>query len=148
VLPFNNISSSLLLERDFFKTPPDHCTLTIPNQCQSSSNPPTHCPSSDTYQPPLPINITINGKYYDELESSDIDCGDDDWSKGCTKVLPPFPRLPLSSALLTLRDSFRIRNIVTAKKARSAPPPPSCPSHISSPPVSLLSSEALWIALG
>jgi hypothetical protein len=86
VLPFNNISSSLLLERDFFKVPPDHCTLTIPNQCQSSANPPYNCPSSDSYQPPLPVNITINDKYYSKLESSDIDCGDDDWSKGCTKV--------------------------------------------------------------
>lgn len=89
VLPFNNISSSLLLERDFFKVPPDHCRLNITNECQSSTNQPFHCPSSDNYQPPLPSNITINGKYYSKLENSDIDCGDDDWSKGCTKVFSP-----------------------------------------------------------
>ncbi len=65
--------------------PPNHCTLTYPSQCQSNSNPPLHCPSSKFYQPPLPGNITLNGKYYTQLESDDIDCGDDDWSKGCTK---------------------------------------------------------------
>ena len=86
VLPFNNISSSLLLERDFFKAPPDDCTLTIQNQCESSANPPFNCPSSRRYQPPLPINITTNGKYYSELKSSDIDCGDDAWADGCAKV--------------------------------------------------------------
>mmetsp|Transcript_26228 Transcript_26228/g.38868 ORF Transcript_26228/g.38868 Transcript_26228/m.38868 type:complete len:571 (+) Transcript_26228:73-1785(+) len=85
VLPFNNIASSLLLERDFFMEPPNKCVLTIPNECQSSSNPPIHCPSSDFYQPPLPINITIDDKYYAELTPDDIDCGDDDWSDGCAK---------------------------------------------------------------
>lgn len=66
-------------------TPPDHCRLTIQNECQSSSNEPLYCPSSKYYQPPLPINITVNGKYYSELEPDDIDCGDDDWADGCAK---------------------------------------------------------------
>lgn len=85
VLPFNNIASSLLLERDFFMEPPNKCTLQIPYECQSSTNQPVHCPSSDYYQPPLPVNVTTNGKYYSELTADDIDCGDDDWSDGCAK---------------------------------------------------------------
>jgi hypothetical protein len=65
--------------------PPNECTLTIPNQCQSSSNHPIHCPSSKYYQPPLPENITVLGKYYSQLEGDDIDCSDDDWADGCAK---------------------------------------------------------------
>ena len=50
VIPFNNIASSLLLERDYFKQPPDVCTLTIPYSCQSPSNPPNFntCPVYDS----------------------------------------------------------------------------------------------------
>lgn len=65
--------------------PPNDCALTIPNQCQSSTNVPIHCPSSKFYQPPLPVNITIDGKYYSKLEADDIDCSDDDWADGCAK---------------------------------------------------------------
>ena len=39
VLPFNNISSSLLLERDYFMEPPSECQLTDPYECQSETNP-------------------------------------------------------------------------------------------------------------
>lgn len=80
VLPFNNIASSLLLERDFFKEPPSECRLDDPYVCQGDGNDPVDCPSSKWYQPPLPINVTIDGDHYDELEGSDIDCGDDVWS--------------------------------------------------------------------
>ena len=50
VIPFNNIASSLLLERDYFRTPPEVCTLTIPYSCQSSENPPdfNSCPVYDS----------------------------------------------------------------------------------------------------
>jgi hypothetical protein len=86
VLPFNNIASSLLLERDFFMEPSSSCTLTNPNECQSADNIPVGCPSSKWYQPPLPYDITIDGTHYDELQDSDIDCGDDAWSEdgACT----------------------------------------------------------------
>ena len=30
-------------------------------QCESSVNPPVNCPSSPTYQPPLPSNQLIDG---------------------------------------------------------------------------------------
>jgi hypothetical protein len=86
VLPFNNIASSLLLERDFFQEPDSSCRLLIPYECQGDGNIPVDCPSSKWYQPPLPYNVTINGEYYATLEDSDIDCGDDDWSEdgACT----------------------------------------------------------------
>lgn len=38
VLPFNNISSSLLLERDYFMEPPSGCQLEDPSQCQGRDN--------------------------------------------------------------------------------------------------------------
>lgn len=85
VLPFNNIASTLLLERDFFKEPPSKCTLEIENQCQSSTNQPIHCPSSDYYQPPLPKNLTYDNHYYKKLTGDDIDCTDSTWKNGCTE---------------------------------------------------------------
>eukprot|EP01038_Epipyxis_sp_PR26KG_P013849 gene13849-18574_t len=87
VLPFNNIASTLLLERDYFQIPPNNCQLHFPNQCQNNTNQPIAnvCPSQ-WYQPPLPINITLsNGNYYTSVTPSDIDCTDTFWSNGCTK---------------------------------------------------------------
>jgi hypothetical protein len=88
IVPFNNIASTLFLERDYFQTPPDECHLMLPNQCENSTNVPVDCPSSAHYQPPLPVNITYNGVYYSELSSSDIDCSDDQWKdvSGGTQV--------------------------------------------------------------
>lgn len=74
VLPFNNIASALLLERDYFKEPDSACHLTYTNQCQSDSNPPVNCPTSKWYQPPLPTNYTV----------ADVDCTDDYFSDYCT----------------------------------------------------------------
>mgnify|MGYP003385769914 FL=1 len=76
VLPFNNISSTLLLERDYFMVPPSSCQLMDPDACQSDTNVPMDCPSSQWYQPPLPVNVT----------ASDIDCASSEWSgsDGCT----------------------------------------------------------------
>jgi MFS family permease len=80
VLPFNNISSSLLLERDYFRETPSSCQLTDSKQCQSGDNEPLNCPSSKWYQPPLPLNYST----YNPLTADDIDCTDDEWSDGCT----------------------------------------------------------------
>jgi hypothetical protein len=85
VLPFNNIASTLLLERDFFMVPPDACHLLNGTSCQSDTNYPVDCPSSKWYQPPLPTSITIDGTLYQPLQESDIDCTDDSWSDGCAK---------------------------------------------------------------
>jgi MFS family permease len=76
VLPFNNIASPLLLERDYFKEPPSSCHLDNPYQCESGSNDAVDCPSSKWYQPPLPLNVS----------SSDIDCSEDYWKDTCTKT--------------------------------------------------------------
>ena len=56
VLPFNNIASSLLLERNYFQTPEPGCHLLYPTQCQNETNVPVNCPlyySSQTNQPPV-----------------------------------------------------------------------------------------------
>lgn len=76
VLPFNNIASALLLERDYFMTPPAECHLTDPNSCQSDTNIPVNCPSSKWYQPPLPSNYTTD----------DVDCTETYWKDDCTKT--------------------------------------------------------------
>jgi MFS family permease len=85
VLPFNNIASSLLLERDFFKDPSDDCHLLIEGECQSSTNYPVDCPASDWYQPPLPYDVTVDGTYYAHVTASDVDCTVDAWSDVCAK---------------------------------------------------------------
>lgn len=86
ILPFNNISSSLLQERNYFQTPSSSCQLTNPYQCESDLNPPENCPSSHWYKPPLPYNYTsTDGTVYNPLEESDIDCTQDEWKDGCTK---------------------------------------------------------------
>ena len=88
VLPFNNISSSLLLERDYFQAiDTGKCHLQNPYQCEDDvSNPPIGCPSSKWYQPPLPYNYTSAEGVVYPLSDSDIDCTDDFWKDGCTKV--------------------------------------------------------------
>ena len=71
VLPFNNIASSLLLERDYFKSQEDSgCMLyPYPSECQNSTNTPNQfCQSGSFYQPPLPVGQS----------SSDVDCTEDD----------------------------------------------------------------------
>jgi hypothetical protein len=84
-LPFNSISSSLLLERDYFKKNPTGCQITHPNYCENDlSNPYLSCPSSKWYQPPLPNNITSE---YNPLSTSDIDCTDDYWKDNCATSL-------------------------------------------------------------
>ena len=87
ILPFNNIASSLLLERDYFIVPPVGCHLNHTEQCQSTSNAPVSCPSSSWYQPPLPINVTVGGTHYSgQVTQDDVDCSDNVWSSSdsCT----------------------------------------------------------------
>lgn len=74
ILPFNNILSTLLLERDYFKEPPSSCQLQDPSQCENpASNPTEGCPSSQWYQPPLPDYVVVG----------DIDCTKDSWQDDC-----------------------------------------------------------------
>lgn len=100
VLPFNNIASTLLLERDYFIEPDNSCVLE-PDNCENipaayindypgGAGVPTNCPSSKWFQPPLPTSCTVpfgsGGTLYDPLTTDDIDCTDDDWkgSDSCT----------------------------------------------------------------
>jgi MFS family permease len=93
ILPFNNISSSYLLERDYFITPPHGCALIYPNQCPSTLNtpnsirPPSHSSSdwnSLWYQPPLPNNYTSSSSFnYNPLTTDDIDCTSNFWKNAC-----------------------------------------------------------------
>lgn len=88
VLPFNNISSSLLLERDYFKAVPSSCTILHPEYCENdASNPYISCPTSEWYQPPLPLNATVDNTVYNPLDSSDIDCTKSSWKDNCATSL-------------------------------------------------------------
>lgn len=106
VLPFNNVASGILLERNYFKRPPLDCHLKQPDQCSSGYLAPSSNPSFDSHgrvctldanvQPILPSSINIteslnekknwdNDSYvYRNLTEDDIDCGDAFWSEGCT----------------------------------------------------------------
>jgi MFS family permease len=82
VAPFNNISASLLMERDYFKPLPPSCHLADPHQCPDPiTNPAIGCPTGLHYQALLPQNYSS----YNPLHPSFIDCSDNDWSENpCT----------------------------------------------------------------
>lgn len=83
VLPFNNIASSLLLERDYFKLQDDGCTL-IYQGCQNDTNIPNNlCSSDENYQLPLPYYYESSGGVH-QLQESDVDCTEDYWKDECT----------------------------------------------------------------
>jgi MFS family permease len=93
VLPFNNISSSLLLERNYFIEAGAGCRLEHSGQCQSDpSNPPFNCTNQQLsfYQPPLPVNVTLDGVSRChgpptgpsgglQCLAGDVDCSDPVW---------------------------------------------------------------------
>jgi hypothetical protein len=85
VLPFNNVASSLLMERTYFRDVTAGCTLASPNECQSKTNPPAAACAAGrspggSYAPPLPVNVTIDGKAYAPLTVADVRCSDKAWS--------------------------------------------------------------------
>jgi MFS family permease len=104
VLPFNNVASGILLERNYFQTPPEDCTLQYPHECtlgtlQDHPNPSTDskghaCPGKH-YAPILPTSL--NNTRTDELvlvgylermsllSHVEVDCDEAFWSDGCTK---------------------------------------------------------------
>jgi MFS family permease len=112
VWSFTNVSSGILLERDFFLTAPSSCSPQYPNQCTSGTlaseegNPwkftTTDCPVGDNFAPPIPssLNVTVrpsngddnqistpfnNDQYiFGQLHDSDIKCQDAFWSQACT----------------------------------------------------------------
>jgi len=79
VLPFNNIASGLLLERNYFQAPENDCHLLNPSQCQNGTNVPVDCPiyyASSTNQPPLPTQLSVQS----------IDCNSDEDRDGCASI--------------------------------------------------------------
>jgi len=108
ILPFNNVASGILLQRNYFTNPPIDCTLKFPNQCSFGElqpfgeNPSTDstglsCPIDENTAPVLPLSIHVmdynstefawkkTSYIYDTLDASDIDCTDPFWSKACTQ---------------------------------------------------------------
>jgi len=98
VWSFTNVSSAILLERDFFIQPPTDCVLQYPDQCTSGSlateenlaldSKGNVCPASDNYAPPIPhaLNVTLDdGTEYSfhPLRNSDVQCQDDFWAEAC-----------------------------------------------------------------
>ena len=83
VLPFNNIASSLLMERDYFKAQPDdNCALEYAG-CQNATNVANaFCDTSEWYQPPLPFEYNDGAIF--QYSGDDVDCNDDYWSEECT----------------------------------------------------------------
>jgi MFS family permease len=95
VLPFNNVASGILLERNYFRDPPADCVLAFPDQCTSGTlsnetNPSTDangntCPSKG-YAPVLPTSINRTGAHLlESLSASDVDCDEPFWAAGCTR---------------------------------------------------------------
>eukprot|EP00584_Thalassiosira_punctigera_P022751 CAMPEP_0172574812 /NCGR_PEP_ID=MMETSP1067-20121228/136891_1 /TAXON_ID=265564 ORGANISM="Thalassiosira punctigera, Strain Tpunct2005C2" /NCGR_SAMPLE_ID=MMETSP1067 /ASSEMBLY_ACC=CAM_ASM_000444 /LENGTH=682 /DNA_ID=CAMNT_0013367447 /DNA_START=617 /DNA_END=2668 /DNA_ORIENTATION=- len=107
VLPFNNVASGILLERNFFTSPPAHCHLEYPGQCsvgylQQGTNDALDenddvCLIAPSQAPVLPslVNHTSadsekSGKWeestyvYPSLTSDHVDCGDPFWLDACT----------------------------------------------------------------
>eukprot|EP00804_Cyclotella_cryptica_P002129 CCRYP_006549-RA/>CCRYP_006549-RA protein AED:0.02 eAED:0.02 QI:208/1/1/1/1/1/3/273/614 len=106
VLPFNNVASGILLERDFFTSSPN-CHLKYHDQCadgylQNLSNPAldsdgSACTIAPSQSPVLPnsVNFTKSDSnattawdkptyFYSDLQPSNVHCGDDFWFAGCT----------------------------------------------------------------
>eukprot|EP00560_Eucampia_antarctica_P007462 CAMPEP_0197826808 /NCGR_PEP_ID=MMETSP1437-20131217/3707_1 /TAXON_ID=49252 ORGANISM="Eucampia antarctica, Strain CCMP1452" /NCGR_SAMPLE_ID=MMETSP1437 /ASSEMBLY_ACC=CAM_ASM_001096 /LENGTH=556 /DNA_ID=CAMNT_0043427397 /DNA_START=255 /DNA_END=1925 /DNA_ORIENTATION=+ len=104
IIPFNNVASGILLQRNYFKVSTGNCELTYPGKCssgwlvnkQNSGIQPDGqaCSISKNDAPPLPeyLNITSTDSswkhhsyVYAHLDSHTVDCGDPFWSKACTK---------------------------------------------------------------
>lgn len=108
VLPFNNVASGILLERNYYKPAPSSCHLLHPDQCtsgylQNGTNPSLSdisgglC-SFGPYQAPLlpsSVNFTSSASeksgeweneayVYPNLTTHDIKCSDSFWNSACT----------------------------------------------------------------
>mmetsp|Transcript_30664 Transcript_30664/g.66266 ORF Transcript_30664/g.66266 Transcript_30664/m.66266 type:complete len:585 (+) Transcript_30664:268-2022(+) len=109
ILPFNNVSSGILLERNFFTPSPTDCGLEDPDECsagylhQEKNNAfDAHgdiCSIAPTQAPVLPSSVNHSvadadakrsddwehDEYvYSSLTSKHVDCGDPFWVDGCT----------------------------------------------------------------
>jgi len=109
VLPFNNVASGVLLERDYFTASPGGCTLEWPGECSagylvSGSNQALDedgdvCDVAPGQAPVLPSSVDHarsdtadersaeweeDSYIYPSLTPGDVDCGDPFWKDACT----------------------------------------------------------------
>jgi len=107
VLPFNNVASGILLERNYFTSSPSDCGLEYPDQCsvgylQQGTNDALNangdvCSIAPSQAPVLPTSVSHTsadsdmsdeweeGTYvYPSLTSDHVDCGDPFWTDACT----------------------------------------------------------------
>ena len=108
VLPFNNVASGILLERNYFMAAPENCHLEYQNQCSNGylqngtnyafdSRDGDICTISPTQAPVLPTSVNHTSSdsersseweesayIYSSLSSQDVDCGDSFWLDACT----------------------------------------------------------------
>ena len=107
VLPFNNVASGILLERNFFTSLPANCRLEYTDQCSAGYlQPGTNsaldlygdvCSIAPTQAPVLPLSVnhtSADSKRSSEWEepayvhpsltSTNVDCGDSFWLDACT----------------------------------------------------------------
>lgn len=131
VLPFNNVASSLLLERNYFIEPNPSCQLQHPAHCQADpTNLPVNCTNQQFsyYQPPLPVNITLQGQqrckgpntsYGPQCIASDIDCTDSIWyvsqgsSSGCAQEYCERLMTAEKDAALVMSIPYTISGVVS-----------------------------------
>jgi len=109
VLPFNNVASGILLERNLFASPPENCHLQHSDECtlgylQEGTNPSLDstgdgiCHVAPSQAPLLPssVNFTTSDSdksntweetsyVYSNLGPHNVDCGDPFWLEGCTE---------------------------------------------------------------
>ena len=129
VVPFNNISSPLLLERNYFVAPESNCALTNVHACETSTNMPlstcTNYYVSDTNQPPLPAgNVTtaINCVSFKDANGVYSGCYSDFCERqlravttaGATMSIPYFIYAGLSPFLGAAVDKFGQRAVMIA----------------------------------
>ena len=111
VLPFNNVASGILLERNFFtpSSSSQSCKLAHPNQCtfgylQNGTNGALEgngniCVIAPSQAPVLPFSVNHTAQdleqsgaweeqtyIYPSLTSKNVDCGDSFWIDACTYI--------------------------------------------------------------
>ncbi|KAL9188886.1 hypothetical protein ACHAXT_011376 [Thalassiosira profunda] len=107
VLPFNNVASGILLERNFFISSPAGCRLEHPGQCSAGYlQPGTNgalnasggvCFVAPSQAPVLPSSVNHThtdsersdeweepGYIHNPLSNKNVDCGDSFWADACT----------------------------------------------------------------
>ena len=100
IMPFNNVASGILLERNYFQPPPEDCVLEFPRQCttgnfsstnNSNSNPSFNshgeiCPGHGfaPVLPTLPL-VNISHASYNPKTDTKVACDKSFWADDCTK---------------------------------------------------------------